>query len=83
MPVGENHRNDDPPVRPGFNTGITAVADSGDARLLRPLKTSIPGIDVHAEVNRQWSAGESILQTLKAEELEGDVIVGLGTNDRY
>ena len=32
-----------------------------------PLKTSIPGIDVHAEVNRQWSAGESILQTLKAE----------------
>ena len=46
-----------------------------------PLKTSIPGIAVDASVSRQWSAGESILQTMKADgQLGGDVIVGLGTN---
>ena len=46
-----------------------------------PLKTSIPGINVDAAVSRQWSDGESILQTLKADgQLGGDVIVGLGTN---
>ena len=46
-----------------------------------PLKTSIPGINVDASVSRQWSDGESILQTMKAAgQLGGDVIVGLGTN---
>ena len=34
-----------------------------------------------AAVSRQWSDGEPILQTLKADgQLGGDVIVGLGTN---
>jgi hypothetical protein len=46
-----------------------------------PLETSIPGISVDAGVSRQWSEGESILQTLKAEgQLGAGVIVGLGTN---
>jgi hypothetical protein len=46
-----------------------------------PLKTSIPGVGVDASVSRQWSEGESILQTMKAEgQLGGDVVVGLGTN---
>ena len=46
-----------------------------------PLKTSIPGVTVDASVSRQWSAGESLLQTMKAGgQLGGDVIVGLGTN---
>ena len=46
-----------------------------------PLEASIPGVNVNAAVSRQWSDGEFILQTLKAEgQLGGDVIVGLGTN---
>jgi hypothetical protein len=46
-----------------------------------PLKTAIPGINVDAAVSRQWSDGESILQTLKSDgQLGADVIVGLGTN---
>ena len=46
-----------------------------------PLQTSIPGINVNASVSRQWSDGESILQTLKADgQLGADVIVALGTN---
>ena len=46
-----------------------------------PLEAAIPGIDVDAEVSRQWSDGEVLLQTLKAEDqLGADVIVGLGTN---
>jgi hypothetical protein len=46
-----------------------------------PLKSSIPGINVNASVSRQWSDGESLLQTLKTEgQLGADVVVGLGTN---
>jgi hypothetical protein len=70
------------PPGPGFNAGqVTAVGDSVMLDYQDPLKTSIPGINVEAAVSRQWSEGESILQTLKAEgQLGGDVIVGLGTN---
>ena len=57
---------------------------SGDSVMLDyqdPLKTAIPGVVVNAAVSRQWSDGEAILQTLKANgQLGGDVIVGLGTN---
>ena len=46
-----------------------------------PLEMSIPGVKVDAAVSRQWTDGESILQTMKAYGLLGaDVIVGLGTN---
>jgi hypothetical protein len=70
------------PVGPGFDAGkVTAVGDSVMLDYQDPLKTSIPGVTVDASVSRQWSEGESILQTLKAEgQLGGDVIVGLGTN---
>ncbi len=70
------------PPGPGFNAGqVTAVGDSVMLDYQDPLKTSIPGINVDAAVSRQWSDGESILQTLKAEgQLGGDVIVALGTN---
>ena len=70
------------PAGPGFNAGqVTAVGDSVMLDYQDPLKTSIPGINVDAAVSRQWSDGESILQTLKADgQLGGDVIVGLGTN---
>lgn len=70
------------PPGPGFNAGeVTAIGDSVMLDYQDPLKTSIPGVNVDASVSRQWSEGESILQTLKAGgQLGGDVIVGLGTN---
>jgi hypothetical protein len=70
------------PAGPGFNAGqVTAVGDSVMLDYQDPLKTTIPGINVDAAVSRQWSDGEQILQTLKADgQLGGDVIVGLGTN---
>jgi hypothetical protein len=70
------------PAGPGFNAGqVTAVGDSVMLDYQDPLKTTIPGINVDASVSRQWSEGEQILQTLKADgQLGGDVIVGLGTN---
>jgi hypothetical protein len=70
------------PPGPGFNAGqVTAVGDSVMLDYQDPLKTSIPGVNVDAAVSRQWSDGESILQTLKTDgQLGGDVIVGLGTN---
>jgi hypothetical protein len=70
------------PPGPGFNAGqVTAVGDSVMLDYQDPLKTSIPGINVDASVSRQWSDGESILETLKTDgQLGGDVIVGLGTN---
>jgi hypothetical protein len=70
------------PPGPGFNAGqVTAVGDSVMLDYQDPLKTAIPGINVDAAVSRQWSDGESILQTLKSDgQLGADVIVGLGTN---
>ena len=67
---------------PGFNAGqVTAVGDSVMLDYEDPLKSAIPGINVDAAVSRQWSDGETILQTLKAGgQLGADVIVGLGTN---
>ena len=70
------------PAGPGFDVGrVTAVGDSVMLDYQDPLRTSIPGIIVDASVSRQWSEGEFILQTLKAEgQLGADVIVALGTN---
>jgi hypothetical protein len=70
------------PPGPGFNAGhVTAVGDSVMLDYQDPLQAAIPGINVDAAVSRQWSDGESILQTLKADgQLGADVIVGLGTN---
>jgi len=70
------------PAGPGFVAGqVTAVGDSVMLDYQDPLKSSIPGVLVDAAVSQQWSDGEAILQTLKANgQLGGDVIVGLGTN---
>jgi hypothetical protein len=67
---------------PGFNAGqVTAVGDSVMLDYADPLKTAIPGVTVDASVSRQWSEGETILQSLKADgQLGGEVIVALGTN---
>ena len=88
----DDHRSDDHrsttttttthPPGPGFDVGqVTAVGDSVMLDYQDPLQTSIPGVNVNATVSRQWSDGESILQTLKADgQLGADVIVALGTN---
>jgi hypothetical protein len=70
------------PAGPGFNVGqVTAIGDSVMLDYQDSLQTSVPGINVNAAVSRQWSDGESILQTLKADgQLGADVIVALGTN---
>jgi len=70
------------PAGPGFDVGqVTAIGDSVMLDYQDPLQTSIPGINVNASVSRQWSEGESILQTLKADgQLGADVVVALGTN---
>src|SRR5580692_7797896 len=70
------------PAGPGFDLGhVTAIGDSVMLDYQDPLQTSIPGINVNASVSRQWSEGESILQTLKADgQLGADVVVALGTN---
>jgi hypothetical protein len=70
------------PAGPGFVPGrVTAVGDSVMLDYQDPLEAAIPGITVDAAVSRQWSDGEVLLQTLKAEdELGAEVIVGLGTN---
>lgn len=67
---------------PGFVAGhVTAVGDSVMLDYQDPLEAAIPGITVAASVSRQWSEGESILQSLKASgQLGAEVIVALGTN---
>jgi hypothetical protein len=45
------------------------------------LTADIPGVDVEAAVSRQWSAGQALLQQLRAEGRLGSVVVvALGTN---
>jgi hypothetical protein len=70
------------PAGPGFIAGqVTAVGDSVMLDYQDPLKASIPGIQVDAAVSRQWSDGETIFQSMKAQgQLGALVIVGLGTN---
>ncbi len=67
---------------PGFVAGqVTAVGDSVMLDYQGPLQAAIPGIKVFAAVSRQWSDGETILQSMKASgQLGADVIVALGTN---
>jgi hypothetical protein len=71
-----------PPPGPGFVADhVTAVGDSVMLDYQDPLKTDVPGIGVDASVSRQWAAGESTLQSMKASgQLGAEVVVGLGTN---
>ena len=71
-----------PPAGPGFVPGeVTAVGDSVMLDYQDPLQFALRGADVEAAVSRQWSDGESVLNSLKSEgRLGAEVIVGLGTN---
>jgi hypothetical protein len=67
---------------PGFVAGhVTAIGDSVMLDYQDPLQAAIPGVNINAAVSRQWSDGETILQSMKASgQLGADVIVALGTN---
>jgi len=66
----------------GFVAGhVTAVGDSVMLDYQTDLQQDVTGVDVQAAVSRQWSAGEEVLQQLRAEgQLGSVVVVALGTN---
>jgi lysophospholipase L1-like esterase len=60
---------------------VTAIGDSVMLDVQPCLEADIPGIDVEAEVSRQWDAGIQLAQDLKAEGRLGSIVViDLGTN---
>jgi hypothetical protein len=71
-----------PAASAGFVAGqVTAIGDSVMLDYQTALEQDIPGVTVDASVSRQWSAGETLVQQLKASgQLGAVVIVGLGTN---
>jgi hypothetical protein len=71
-----------PAAGAGFVAGhVTAIGDSVMLDYQTALEQDVPGVTVDASVSRQWSAGETLLQQLKASgQLGAVVIIGLGTN---
>jgi hypothetical protein len=70
-----------PPAAATVSGTVTAVGDSVMIDYQGDLQADIPGVVVDAAVSRQWSEGESILQSLKADgQLGSDVIVALSSN---
>jgi hypothetical protein len=67
---------------PGFLAGhVTAIGDSVMLDAAPDLQADIPGIDVEAQVGRQWDEGAALAAQLKAEgKLGAIVVVDLGTN---
>jgi hypothetical protein len=70
------------PCSPGFVCGhVTAIGDSVMLDAAPDLQADIPGIDVEAEVSRQWDEGVELVQELKADRTLGSIVViDLGTN---
>ncbi|HEX4081646.1 MAG TPA: hypothetical protein VHX40_01690 [Acidimicrobiales bacterium] len=71
-----------PAAGAGFVAGhVTAIGDSVMLDYQTALEQDVPGVTVDASVSRQWSAGETLVQQLKASgQLGAVVIIGLGTN---
>jgi len=71
-----------PPPGPGFLAGhVTAIGDSVMIDAQPDLEADIPGIDVEAEVSRQWDQGVALAQELKSQDRLGAIVViDLGTN---
>lgn len=67
---------------PGFVAGhVTAIGDSVMLDVAPDLAADIPGIDIEADVSRQWDAGIAFAAQLKAEDKLGTtVVIDLGTN---
>jgi len=71
-----------PPPGAGFVAGhVTAIGDSVMLDAQPDLEADIKGIDVEAEVSRQWDQGIALVQQLKSEgRLGAIVVIDLGTN---
>ena len=71
-----------PPPGEGFLAGhVTSIGDSVMLDAQPNLEADIPGIDVEAQVSRQWDEGVALAQELKSEDrLGATVIIDLGTN---
>ena len=71
-----------PAAGAGFVAGhVTAIGDSVMLDYQTALEQDVPGVTVDASVSRQWSAGKTLVQQLKASgQLGAVVIIGLGTN---
>jgi hypothetical protein len=60
---------------------VTAVGDSVMVAATPALDQDLPGIDIDAQVGRQFSTGLQVIDQLKSEgQLRKIVVVGLGTN---
>ncbi|MFT4122760.1 MAG: acetyltransferase, partial [Microbacteriaceae bacterium] len=60
---------------------ITAIGDSVMLAVAPSLQQAFPGIDIHAAVSRQASAGVKVIRRLaERDELRGVLLIGLGTN---
>jgi peptidoglycan/LPS O-acetylase OafA/YrhL len=71
------------PSWPPSGDQITAIGDSVMLASAPWLQKAFPGIDIHASVARQASAGPRIVEKLRDRgELRPVLIVGLGTNGR-
>lgn len=70
------------PCTAGFVCGhVTAIGDSVMLDAQPDLQADIPGIDVEAEVSRQWEAGIYLAQAMRADRTLGSIVViDLGTN---
>ena len=70
------------PCGSGFVCGhVTAIGDSVMLDVEPDLVSDIPGIDVEAEVSRQWDDGISLAQQMRAAGTLGStVVIDLGTN---
>ena len=66
----------------GFVCGhVTAIGDSVMLDAQPSLEADIPGIDVNAEVSRQWDEGVQLVQEMKVDGSLGSIVViDLGTN---
>jgi hypothetical protein len=70
------------PLAPVTGVGqVTAIGDSVMIDYEEPLEHDIPGVNVQAEVGRQWSDGEAVVKELRAQgQLGSTVVIALGTN---
>jgi len=68
--------------RPGFVCGhVTAIGDSVMLDAQPCLEADVPGIDVEAQVSRQWYQGVQLAQQMRAGGTLGSIVViDLGTN---
>jgi hypothetical protein len=81
-PTGTAPERSAGPCASGFVCGhVTAIGDSVMLDAQPCLQADIPGIDVEAQVSRQWYSGVELAQQMRADGTLGSIVViDLGTN---